>query len=243
MNLVIDIGNTRTKSAIFNNNVITNQKTFDDFKVSDIEKLLQLFPEIDKCILSKVGQSDESLVDYIQHALPEFIELTGNTPVPFNNQYESKSTQGADRIAAVAGAQLIFPASDVLIIDAGTTITYDFLSASGAYKGGNISPGIDIRFQALHTFTQNLPLLNKNENRNDLGVNTIQAIESGVQNGVIYEIEGYLNSLQKKFKNLKIIFTGGDAEFLANKFKNIIFVESNLVLIGLNSILEYNVGK
>jgi type III pantothenate kinase len=243
MNLVIDIGNTRTKAAIFNNNVITDQKTFDDVKVSDIEQQLQLFTEIDKCILSNVGQPDESLVDYLQYVLPKFIELTGNTPVPFKNQYESKSTQGADRIAAVAGAQLIFPASDVLIIDAGTTITYDFLSASGAYKGGNISPGIDIRFQALHTFTQNLPLLSRNENRNDLGINTIQAIESGVQNGVIYEIEGYLHSLQKKFKNLKIILTGGDAEFLANKFKNIIFVESNLVLIGLNSILEYNVGK
>jgi type III pantothenate kinase len=243
LNLVIDIGNTRAKTSIFNNNSIVDQRVYDDLKVSDIEELLQIFSDIDKCILSSVGAPFETLIDYLQNILPVFIELTGNTPIPFTNQYESKSTQGSDRIAAIAGAQIIFPASDVLVLDAGTTITFDLIDASGIYKGGNISPGIDIRFQALHTFTQKLPLLSKKEVGNNLGVTTNQAIESGVQNGVIYEIEGYLTSLKKEFKNLKTILTGGDAEFLANKFKNIIFVESNLVLIGLNRILEYNVSK
>jgi len=243
MNLVIDIGNTRSKVAIFSNKKIVEQWTFDELKVSDIEKLLQIFPETDKCILSNVGKVNPEIILFIQKAIPEFIELSSNTPLPFTNLYESKSTQGSDRIAAIAGARVIFNNSDVLIIDAGTTITYDFINSSGEYNGGNISPGIDMRFKALHMFTQKLPLLNKKENNFFLGKNTNQAIESGVMNGIICEIEGYITTLQKEFKKLKVVITGGDCEFLAGKFKNIIFAELNLVMIGLNSILECNVNR
>lgn len=243
MNLIIDIGNTRIKVAIFDNNTIAELKIFDVLKLSDIEALLYKFPEIDKCIFSCVGEKEESLVGSLKNNVSAFIELTGNIPLPFNNKYESKATQGSDRIAAIAGAQVIFPDSNVLIIDAGTTITFDFIDASGTYKGGNISPGVDARFKSLHTFTKKLPLLSKKEIKNLWGINTNQAIESGVQNGIVFEIGGYIELLQKYYKNLKTIITGGDAEFLANKIKSIIFAESNLVLIGLNRILEYNVNQ
>ncbi len=243
MNLVIDIGNTRTKVAIFDKGKIVELKIFDDLNPGDIEALTQLYKEIENCILSSVGKTNESLTDYLQYILPVFIELTGDTPLPFINQYESKTTQGTDRIAAIAGAQIVFPASEVLVIDAGTMITFDFIDKSGIYKGGNISPGLDTRFKALNTFSENLPLLSRKDIKNFLGKNTNQAIESGVQNGIIYEIEGYITSMKKEYDNLKTILTGGDAEFFANKTKNSIFVEENLVLIGLNSILEYNVRK
>jgi type III pantothenate kinase len=243
LNLTIDIGNTRTKVAVFSENKITEQRVFDKLSVKNIKEILTSFPAIDKCILSKVGKFELSVVDYLKNAIPIFIELTGDTPLPFHNQYESRTTQGSDRIAAIAGARVILPNNNVLVIDAGTTIKYDFIDASGVYKGGNISPGIDTRFKALHTFTRKLPLLNRTDIDNLLGKNTNQAIVSGVVNGIIFEIEGYIISLQKKFENLKMVLTGGDSEFLAGKFKSIIFAESNLVAVGLNSILEHNVKK
>ena len=243
MNLTIDIGNSFAKVAVFDKNQIIDKAAFEILEVVNVEKIVNTYNEIDKCILSSVKQPDESLIDYLQYIMSVCIELNGFTPLPFQNLYESKATQGCDRVAAIAGAQIVFPGKDVLVIDAGTTITFDFLDANGIYRGGNISPGMETRFKALHTFTLKLPLLSKREVENLLGRNTNQAIESGVQSGIIYEIEGYISALKKDFRNLKIILTGGDADFFANKFKNIIFVEPNLVLIGLNSILEYNVSK
>jgi type III pantothenate kinase len=243
LNLIIDIGNTCAKVAIFDKTSIVEQLKFVELTLTDIKNILQSQSGIKKAILSNVAKPVPEIQKFLKSVLNNFIELSGDTPLPFANLYESKATQGTDRIAAIAGASFLYPDTDVMIIDAGTAITYDFIDSSGIYKGGNISPGIDSRYKSLHMFTHNLPLLNKKEINNFFGKNTNEAIESGVLNGIIYEIEGYTASLKKEYNNLKVIITGGDATFLAGKIKNVIFAELNLVLTGLNSILEYNVNR
>ena len=240
MNLVIDIGNSRTKVAIFNNNELVELKVFEDLLVCDIEFVLRNYPDTRNCIVSVTGTFEENLQQYLKNTFPNLVELTGFTPLPFINNYETKQTQGSDRIAGVAGSQKQFPKLNVLIIDAGTAITFDFIDKNGNYLGGNISPGLEIRFKALNSFTQKLPLLKKNDNFELLGNNTQQAIISGVQNGIIFEIEGCISALQNKYKEVKVIITGGDADFLAGKLKSTIFVNKNIVLSGLNRILDYN---
>jgi type III pantothenate kinase len=241
MNLAIDIGNTRTKVGIFDNNELIDTKIFDEIFVCDIEFVLQNYTEVNHCIVSSVGELSPDIADYLENTFPGLIILSGKIPLPFVNEYESKQTQGPDRIAAIAGAQFLFPNSNSLVIDAGTAIKYDFIDSKGVYKGGNISPGLELRFKALHNFTEKLPLLNKEDTTGLLGRNTKEAIVSGVQQGIIFEMEGYVNRIQHEYPGLTIIITGGDADFFANQLKKTIFVNSNLVLIGLNRILEYNV--
>jgi type III pantothenate kinase len=240
MNLVLDIGNTSAKAAIFDNDKIVGTKTFDEPLVCDIEFLLRNYPLTINCILSVVGKIDKSLYQYLNNTFPGLIELKGTTPLPFVNNYKSKETQGADRIATVAGATVVFPNADVLVIDAGTAIKFDFIDSSANYHGGNISPGIEMRFKALHTFTEKLPLLNKSNTEKLLGDNTEDAIICGIMNAVVFETEGYINALKKDYPNLKTIITGGDSMFLADKIKSPIFAGQNLVLTGLNRILQYN---
>jgi type III pantothenate kinase len=243
MNLILDIGNTRTKAAIFASNKMISYHVFDGLLVCDAELLLRNFPQTDHCIVACTGSLEENTETYLNNTFPKLLKVSGNMALPFTNQYESKETQGPDRIAAIAGGQTLFPNTDLLVIDAGTAITFDFIDSVGNYSGGTISPGIQMRFRALHTFTQKLPLLSIKENFSLLGKNTDDAIISGVLNGICSEIEGYITSLSKPYPALKTIITGGDAEFLANKFKKPIFAEANLVLIGLNSILGYNANS
>jgi type III pantothenate kinase len=240
MNLAIDIGNTRTKIGIFNNHELIDTKVFDEVFVCDIEFVLQNYPEVNRCIVSVVGELNPDISGYLNNTFPALILLSGDSPLPFVNQYESKQTQGSDRIAAIAGAQFLFPNVNALVIDAGTAIKYDLIDSKGNYKGGNISPGLELRFKALHNFTEKLPLLNKEDTTGLLGRNTREAIVSGVQQGIIFEMEGYVNRIQLEYPDLTIIITGGDADFFANQLKKTIFVNLNLVLIGLNRILEYN---
>ncbi len=151
---------------------------------------------------------------------------------------------GYDRIAAVTGAHTIYPNNNVLVIDAGTALTYDLVTAEGEYLGGNISPGMNMRFKALNKFTNRLPLLSINDEEIDLlGTSTEKAIKSGVVNGVLMEIEGFISSVSQKFTDLKVVITGGDAFSFEKRLKSSIFVISHLNLIGLNRILDYNAWK
>ncbi|MEA3316962.1 MAG: type III pantothenate kinase [Bacteroidota bacterium] len=240
MNLLIDIGNTRTKLAVFDKNEIV--KTFYP-KIFDILFLQQLnkeYKDIEKVLVSSVGEFNLKIKSFIKNTYIEFHELTSQTNLPITNLYETKEQLGKDRIASVVGANNIFPQNNVLVIDFGTAITIDFINNKGEYKGGNISPGMNMRFKSLNLFTKKLPLLKKEEKFSLLAQNSNQAIISGVQNGIIFEIETYINKFNKLYKDLKIIFTGGDAFFFDSKLKNTIFVNSNLNFIGLNRILTYN---
>lgn len=241
MNLLIDIGNTRAKIAVCENSQIITHKLFTpDMPVCDLELLQQQYPKLNKCIISSTTPIQQSLISYLNKTYTKVIELTGNTALPFQNLYQTKNTQGPDRLAAIAGAYSLYPNQNVLVIDAGSALTFDFINNKGQYLGGNISPGLEMRFKALHTFTQKLPLLNIPNDIVFLGNNTETAIQAGVVNGVINEIEGYIEKTIAQNQTLTIVITGGDANYLANKLKYVIFVQLQLVLTGLNTILEYN---
>ncbi len=171
------------------------------------------------------------------------VELTAATPLPFRNGYATPETLGKDRLAAVAGALARFPGENCLVIDAGTCITYDVLTKDGLYMGGNISPGIGLRFRSLQAFTASLPLVERAEVDNPIGRSTVTAIRNGVQLGAIWEMEGMIAAMQQQWKDLNVLLTGGDADFFEKNLKTRIFAHSDLVLEGLNKILTHNVSN
>ncbi len=156
------------------------------------------------------------------------------------NCYKTPETLGKDRIAAAVGGFDLYPDTNLLIIDAGTAITYDIVNDKHQFLGGNISPGIEMRFKALHQFTGKLPLVKQQNFGKLYGTSTEEAIRAGVQNGVVFEIDKAIDTFKEFYKNLKVIITGGDAEFFDKKLKNSFFVNFNLTALGLNRILEYN---
>lgn len=245
MNITIDLGNTSAKIVVFEKeNIISSEILPHTEKKSEqkIQEKIAALPGEKHIILSSVVGSKAELIGALR-AQGQFLELHENTPLPFENQYASKATLGNDRVAAIAGAYNIFPQTNVLVIDIGTAITYDFIDLHARYFGGNISPGIDLRFKALHTYTQNLPLVSKQQSYNPTGTDTHSAIVAGVQQGVLFELKAYIARFSQKYSGCKTILTGGDAFFFAKKLKKTIFAEPNLVAIGLNSILQFNLQK
>ncbi|MBI5218878.1 MAG: type III pantothenate kinase [Bacteroidia bacterium] len=240
MNIIIDFGNTLAKIAITENNRIVFKKTYETITSKDIKSIGNKFPGIENAILSSVVNHSGKISDFLKNHYSFYIELDEKTPIPIVNRYKTPLTLGKDRLAGVVAAGNIFPGNDVLVIDLGTAATFDFIDKKKMYHGGNISPGLTTRFKALNRVTQKLPLLEKKEKFPLLGDNTKDAIIAGVQNGLIFEINGYINCLTEKYSNLKIILTGGDAFFFEKKLKNAIFAEPDLVILGLNMILEYN---
>ena len=240
MNLIFDIGNTQTKVAIYKNDKELFNESVSVLTVSYIENLIEKFGAADGAIMSSVVKEDSKITEYLKINTDYFIHLNENTPLPFHNHYETKSSLGKDRLAAIAGASNIFPGENVLVIDAGTAITFDFINDKNEFLGGNISPGLRMRFNALHNYTSKLPLLEPVELIDLFGRNTNAAIINGIENGMIYEIEGCISGFREKFADLKVIFTGGDAIFFDKMLKSSIFVISNIVTLGLNRILNYN---
>ncbi len=242
MNLIIDIGNTFTKVFIVDKNKIIHNEQVTTKNELYLDEILATFPHaMDLIISSVVEKSIINKVDLKKFNHVVFLETS--TPLPIKSLYKTPKTLGKDRIAAVVGAHNIFPGENVLAIDAGTAITYDFINKQGEYFGGNISPGMTMRYKALHEFTSRLPLMSLSENHPFLGANTDEAIIAGVQNGITFEMDAYIDKLTDIHKQLKVILTGGDSFFFAGKLKNPIFAESFLVAFGLNRILEYNVKK
>ncbi len=242
MNLIVDIGNSRTKFSVFNQDKEIFTKSVNELLLSHVDELLDVYPSISKAILSSVRDYSPEFQEYLRQKFHPFIELDDSTPLPIQNCYNSKKTLGEDRLAAVVGAFFLFPDTNTLVIDAGTAITYDFVNEKGEYQGGNISPGIDLRFKALNQFTGRLPLVEKRDFEKLFGKTTVEAILAGVQQGVFSEVDGTIDKFKESYKNLNTIITGGDAYFFDKKLKNSFFVRSNLVAIGLNRILEYNGG-
>ena len=239
MNLAIDIGNSSCKAGVYS----TGKKKHVSFSgcrdSSMVHDLIGAY-DIKKAILSNVRSDIPVFLDQLEAAGIYTLVLSDNTPLPFKLRYESPDTLGTDRLAAVAGAYSMFSSNNVLVIDAGTAVTYDMLGSDNVYIGGNISPGLDMRFRALNEFTGRLPLVSKGDSFSNLGVNTIDAIRSGVQAGLIFEINEYIRTLNIKYNDLKIIITGGDGKFLAGKVESAPILAPDLVLDGLNYILDYN---
>ena len=239
MNLVIDVGNTRVKVALYKETMLRYETIFLKRRIiSELKKIKKEF-KIDDAIISSVASLSVISLDKIKRLFP-LILLDYKTKVPFKNNYKTPRTLGVDRIALVAGAVERYPDKNVLVIDAGTCITYDFVDKKRIYSGGSIAPGVEMRYKALHTFTANLPLLNSDYPNDLIGNSTENAIHSGVVNGVIFEIDGIIEHYKQQNQNLTIVLTGGDTNFLAKRLKNGIFANPNFLLEGLNIILNYN---
>ncbi len=241
MNLAIDVGNTQAKAALFEQNTLKKYiERLDERVLHDL--LAQ--EKIEKVIISSVNPYSETLVNLIPSTIG-VIKLSYLLPVPIRHLYQTPETLGMDRVAAAVGATALYPYANRLVIDAGTCITYDFIDNQNVYHGGNISLGLQMRFRALHEFTAKLPLFSKENFREGIsfiGNSTETSIVSGVINGILREIEGFISMYEKKFENLQVVFCGGDAPFLVEKVsvKNVkIEHQKDLLFVGLNTILLY----
>ncbi|MBC3757130.1 type III pantothenate kinase [Hyunsoonleella sp. SJ7] len=240
MNLVIDVGNTYVKLAVFEKDELVF-KTITRLAevVDEVMALNSKYSKLKKGIVSSVGRLSKTQVKSIKKTI-NLLELSHTTKVPFKNKYDTPKTLGIDRIALVSASVLHYPDNNVLIIDAGTCITYDFITDKNEYLGGAISPGIRMRYKSLNNFTANLPFLETEASSNIIGTSTSSSIHSGVVNGVVNEIDGFIKAYLEKYSDLTVILTGGDANFLSEQLKSSIFANSNFLLEGLNYILEFN---
>lgn len=239
MNAVIDQGNSSYKFGVFDGDTLVHSSTGTDLGAL-VEQAKRLFPDITRGMVSSVGTLEHlSVLERDDTVAWTF--FSADTAVPLRNLYHTPHTLGLDRLAAAAGAAGLFPAQDVLVIDAGTAVTYEYVSAAGEYLGGNISPGLSMRFRALHTFTAKLPLLDPGAPPLPYGQDTHSAMRLGVEQGMVYEIEGAVNHFLSLFPGGIAVITGGDAGFFDKKLKCRIFALPDLVLIGLNNILNYHI--
>lgn len=239
MNLVIDVGNSFTKVGVFNSDtvVLTTSYATDELLLQ-LEKL-QSEHAITRAIIAFVGYLTDEQLTQIAALFPLHV-LTQHSRIPFTNDYATPHSLGVDRMALTAAAAVNYPSQDVLIIDMGTCITYDFITRDNRYLGGGISPGITMRYKALHTYTSNLPLLTPKVPIEMIGDNTENSIHSGIMEGARNEIDGFIASYKNKYPNLTVILTGGDAHFLRDHIKNHIFANPIFLLEGLNHILNHN---
>ncbi len=241
MVLVVDIGNTRSKAAVFENQDKKHQFVClqADLK-NEIQAVLHAFSAIKTLVLASVAHIEpDFFLNFDKKVSIHFI--SHESVFPFTNHYKTPKTLGIDRMVLAAGATLAFPNQNRLVIDAGTCITYDFITQKNVYLGGAISPGLQLRYQALHQFTAKLPLLNIENPDDFIGNSTSKAIHSGVVHGLTNEIEGFIAAYKARYENFIIILTGGDSNFLAKRLKNGIFANSNFLLESLNQTFQYQI--
>lgn len=243
MNLVIDAGNSFIKFGIFQHSTLIIKKI--DVKknfLQTIATLLVQYPGVTQAIISSVAQIPKDTLTTLKKTIPVFV-LDHHAKIPFQNTYTTPLTLGIDRIALTSAAVINYPQQHVLVIDAGTCITYDFKTKDEIYLGGAIAPGITLRYKSLHTHTANLPLLYPKNAKNITGKNTHDAIHSGVIYGVQHEIDGIISTYCNTYPDLTVILTGGDAHFLSKRLKNTIFANSDFLLEGLNYLLAFNISQ
>jgi len=242
MNLVIDMGNTSVKLGLFSAGELIAHKFLPVMKLPNLENFIKENATPQYVILSSVIRKNDELESFLNSNF-QVLKLNHQTPLPVEKYYKTPETLGNDRIAAAVGANNLFPSQNVLAIDAGTCIKYDFVNAKNQYLGGNISPGIGMRFKALNIFTEQLPLVSKAEDKELCGGSTEQAIRLGVQLGALEEMKGIISRFHSLYANMKVVLTGGDMAFFESELKNHIFADPFLTLRGLNVILNYNADK
>ena len=239
MNLIIDIGNSIAKIAVFDEGQMVEICRDNNQSLDSLPMLCNKY-SIQKGIIASVITISETIREQLKKLPFSIMELNYRTPVPVSVHYKTPETLGMDRLAATVGANYLKPNKDILVIDAGTCITYDFIDKAGNFHGGNISPGMRMRFKALNILTDKLPEVSPEGEKPLYGKTTETAIRSGVIHGIELEISGYIQQLQKNYPELLVFLTGGDDFSFDTKLKSVIFADSFLVLKGLNRILEYN---
>ena len=240
-NLIVDEGNTLCKIAVLNTNEVLCEWSDREFDVAKAMELVEQF-SIDKAIVASTRGGAERICSELRSKIDRVLTFSSQTEVPIEVEYYSRQTLGADRIAVAVGVVCELGIRDALIVDMGSAITYDIVE-NGVFKGGNISLGVAMRFRALHEFTASLPLCEMAEPNGEFGKSTKEAIEQGVMQGILYEIEGYVERVLSENDKKSIIFCGGDAESFVNRIKSAIFAPRKLMFTGLNRILEYNVSQ
>lgn len=235
-NLILDIGNSSLKAAFSEGTELGRTYRYQGEDILDYIKELTLVKRPSVIIVSSVRLMDENFYRNLEARCDRLLVVNSKTKLPIVNRYSTPATLGADRLAAAVAAADLFPGKDCIIFDFGTAVTIDFVNKNGEFLGGNISLGLRTRFKALNHYTQQLPLLENPAEVKPYGGTTIEAIESGVVLGLIFEVEGYIN----RFPDHTFIFTGGDAIYFAEKLKSSIFVVYNLVMMGLARIADYH---
>jgi type III pantothenate kinase len=238
MNLLLDFGNTRIKAAVFNGNQLLAKHAF--IKENDLYEWLKKYHGINNCLIGSVTKGHETVFTKLSQQFPTKI-FQSNTPIPLTNLYKSALSLGSDRIAAAMGSFTVCPNKPVLTIDAGTCIKYNFVNQKNEYLGGAIAPGIQMRLKAMHHFTAALPLVEMDRTYQKLiGSSTTESILSGAMLAAAIEIDGFIQHYEKNFPDLVVFVTGGDADYLSKLLKSCFFANPDLIMIGLNSILNFN---
>jgi len=237
MNLCIDIGNTRIKIAVFDNGKMIHNDAFYTQNDNEVADLITEY-KITKAISSSTRKSESAFEKRVKSHV-SLLKLNHKTPIPVENLYETPQTLGKDRLAVAIGCTKIYPQKNCLIIDAGTCITYDIVTADKRYLGGNISPGLRMRAEAMDTMTSTLPLVEPQYNKDYIGKSTITAMQNGIVYGTLLEIESLIAMIKHDIGDINVIITGGDAPFFADLLKTKIFVHSFLVLEGLDATINY----
>jgi len=240
--LVLDFGNTQKKLALFDKGRLTMVESHTAVTKSVIARFISQRPGITACILSSVVSHSPAIPKFLELKM-HYIGLDAHTPVPLRNRYRTKGTLGKDRLAAAVYGATAFPGENVLVINAGTALTYDFVDSGGEYPGGSISPGMQMRFNALHTFTDRLPLISYAGKVSPVGTTTRTSILSGVVNGMVAEMEGIANGYRERFPGLVVVLSGGDLNYFVKRLKISIFARPNVVIHGLQQILAFNVPE
>ena len=241
MNLIIDIGNTAVKVYLFKNNEIFKKEVLNE---NNLIHSLKSFPinDISNIICSSVTKSYKDQLSEIFKKSNYYDFSDNKLKLPFKNNYETK-TLGQDRIGLISSAVMKFKDQNSLVIDIGTCITYDFIDSKNIYYGGAISPGIRMRYSSFNDYTSNLPLVKFQDVNKTIGTNTEESLHIGINNGIVGEINQYINNLKKSYSEFNVIITGGDSMFLLNKIKNAIFADQDFLAFGLNYIIKLNEGE
>ncbi|MBQ5895392.1 MAG: type III pantothenate kinase [Bacteroidaceae bacterium] len=237
MNLIIDIGNNSAKYFLFNGEQLILHARKENTSFGIIGEWSSLY-EIDKVIISSVITEQPALTDELSKLECPVVRFNNTLKLPLDIKYRTPHTLGSDRLAAAVGAWSEAAGRNIIIIDAGSAITVDFIDRNGNYLGGNIAPGIKMRLKALHEYTALLPMIEKEGETPAIGYDTETAIRSGVINGICHEIDGYINEFKQKYSDVLVFLTGGDEKTLKNRVKNCIFADKYLVAKGLNRILK-----
>jgi len=230
------------KPAIFDGGQILSQGAFPDMDQVAMTEFTGNHP-VQNAIISSTRDLSEAFINQLQRKFNTFI-LDSDTPLPIQLDYETPTTLGSDRIAAVIGALEQFPEHNCLAITLGTCITYNYITTEGTFKGGGIAPGLLMRFNAMHSFTDQLPLV-QNDDKFDalIGTSTEKSMLSGARNGIIAEVDGIISEYKNRYNPIAVVISGGDTSFFETRLKNKIFADPNVVLKGLNKILEYNLNR
>ncbi|MFT4031580.1 MAG: type III pantothenate kinase [Siphonobacter sp.] len=240
MSLAIDLGNTFAKAGVFDQ----EGRLLETYWKLSLQELLTCIDQIQphRGIIASTGLSEAELIQLLSEKIPQLLVLTPQTPLPIFKEYDTPHTLGSDRVAAAVGARSLFPKQNCVVIDMGTCITYDYVDQNDLFQGGAISPGLRMRFKAMHSFTQRLPLVEMPERFPSLvGKNTIHAMQSGVLNGLVAEVEGMIQQYRQIYPDFQVVLCGGDATIFETRLKEPIFAAPELVLVGLYRILKYNV--